>query len=337
MRKKHQPGCPCCDDDETCGTLQVTVYECVGTGTFEGAEVTLYDADGVEVGSSTTDASGVATVDVPAAGNYTIRVDGTGYPAAIQSRALSCSANEITVFLGWLINVTVAGCSSVGLAGATVTATFGGVVYRAANVTDSSGLAQIAVSTVGSHTISAVHPSSRFTTYSGSASVSVACTTAHTAVLPVASPYVCVSWGAFSCGYPVAKTLHLTDPSWGNVTLTYDGVDRWLGTLDVAYPVCFGCAAVTTRFKYEILAAPATPPATNFGSRSILRTTSRNHTAPGFGPCPASPSETLLAYDSAFNAVGIASRTCPDAFFLTTTAPGGNECDSATAAFTITE
>lgn len=125
--------------------------------------------------------------------------------------------------------VTVTGCCSLVLAGATVTLKLSGSTVGTAT-TNSSGVATISISAAGSYTVDVA--CTGFTTQTGVA-VAATCTTNNKAItLAVDSAYACVA----GCGQSFAKTATFSaDDGLGAVTLSYDGTSgtftqgKWVG------------------------------------------------------------------------------------------------------------
>jgi hypothetical protein len=86
MRKRHNPGCPCCDETDTY-TVTITLKGCNG---LVASGASAYATDGVDTYTATADANGVAVIEVPSTGGYTV----TG---AYGSRLVAGIATEVTV------------------------------------------------------------------------------------------------------------------------------------------------------------------------------------------------------------------------------------------------
>lgn len=68
MRRRNSPGCPCCDEDEPCGEICITVTNEDGLGLI-GATV-----DGGALGTCTTDADGVCCLEITSTGTYSFTI-----------------------------------------------------------------------------------------------------------------------------------------------------------------------------------------------------------------------------------------------------------------------
>ena len=126
---------------------------------------------------------------------------------------------------------TVYGCSSIALAGATVTLLWGATVINS-GTTDGSG--QVTIDTTGYDTsVCTLHATmSRFTNYSGAATV-------NPITMSAASGYTCCNFGGSDCPQPLANTLNCTFVNAGAQVFTYAS-SYWTASftyLSVAYVI----------------------------------------------------------------------------------------------------
>lgn len=158
---------------------------------------------------------------------------------------------------GNTLRMTVQGCNNLVLAGATVAATLSGTTYT--GTTDSLGVADVAIGGTGTYSVAVTYtPAARFATSTGNVVVSAPGITTATRTLSAATGYTCQDWeapggtGNRDCVLPLANTLFLTDPTYGAVTLTYNGVNSWGGTKSVSYGACGICPAGTVSLDYGL-------------------------------------------------------------------------------------
>lgn len=337
------PGCGCCEGG--CGSIRTTVRLCSDGSAVAGATITVFDSAGATVGTGTTDAGGMTTVTIPAAGNYKVRVVKTGQTTVTVDVAATCTMNAILVELGRVLRVTAIGCGASGagrqVVGATVTASRLGTNYL--GITDASGVADIALPANGTYAVTIAEALGRLA-YSGSVVVScgVGVIPLAATMLPTAG-YHCISWTTAACRpYPIADTLHLTDPLYGPTTLTWNNTtSRWEGSITVTIPACppSPCATAVGVVLYYFLAPTSSLYTIDGGTnRWALTTTIRVNGGTG---CP-DPTNTgpLTGIQTWVSAV-----TCPPSAFAATMSDsiaragtaGNMYCTIPFASITITE
>jgi hypothetical protein len=320
----------CCCGDE-CGTITIVVRRCTTGAVIVGATVTVEDSDDVTVGSGTTDSTGTYVVTIPAAGTYTITATSGSLPPGTVEFTVPCAASGIVIDLGRILTVQINGCNTMPLAGATVTATLADAAYTA--VSDSAGVAKVAVGGRATYTVTATHPSGRFTPPASTTATFAAgatdCAVARTMTFAAATGYRCVDWcvgclpvmfPGMKCVYPYAETLFMSDSVYGG-TVTLDffpktspfNEDRWEGTRTLSVPASDVCPAVTLDVIYLItrVQAPVGGHANLLGIQ-----TNANGFDPGGGVC--SGGADISAYNRE-NAEALTSGdlVCPPAPVVT--------------------
>jgi hypothetical protein len=239
------PGGCCCDDE--C-VITVTVTNCSGGGFIDGATVTVKNSVGTQVAEEITNSSGVATINLPGTGTYTITSSKAGFPPAIRSVVISFCPADIPIIMGMSIVFTAYGCGLIDMVipGVAVTATLGADTYSA--VTDSLGVATIAVQSAGTYSITSSHPSGRIASVTNNLIVS-GCTTNLNRSHNPGTGYHCFH----GCALGVADTLFLTDSTYGAVTLTFSVPNnRWQGSGSGSYAGCGGCPAKAVVISYTM-------------------------------------------------------------------------------------
>ncbi len=225
MRKKNQPGCKCC-----CSTGQITVTVSDGCSGLALAGVTVVlKLAGVTIATQTTNGSGVTVFTGLSPGTYTLTYTLTGYTTVGPNNITidgSCNPTTASAMMGCTSPnvcqlVGVQGCDNTAAPNGTIVTLAQGASSWTVTTTGGGGHACIPGGVSTTATVSGV---SRFdTTVLTFTSGSVA--TVH---LTVSSGYTCM---CDTCFYPVANTLHWTSAALGSVTLTYDGVSSWTGSV----------------------------------------------------------------------------------------------------------
>jgi hypothetical protein len=148
----------------------------------------------------------------------------------------------------------VTGCCSLPLPGALVTLSNG-----ATCTTDGTGCCTITITDPGSYTYTITAP--RFNSTSGGpVTLATQCGSVGTSNVNVTlTPSG--SWvagpGGFNDPYPTSQTLHLTDPVYGAVTLTFGpcgtgGVNAWCGSKSVTFAGNACCISTTVAMTYTL-------------------------------------------------------------------------------------
>lgn len=134
-----------------------------------------------------------------------------------------------------VITITVGGCGGLALSGASVHLT-GPNGFDSTVSTNSSGVATFSVTDNGSYSYTV--SKSRFNNGTGSVTVTACNSPSASVSLSAASGYVCCS----KCPDPIASTLYGSF-SGGSVTLSWNGVSKWTGTVDVSHTTTRKCSS----------------------------------------------------------------------------------------------
>ena len=275
--------------------------------------MTLKDSGGTTVDTQTTGASGVVTLTPPAAGTYTLVVVKTGQAIVTTTVSVTCS-NSTTVLMGFIFNFTVTGCNGIALPGA-------------AGDDDGHGgrIRDPPMRAVRSHF--PLPCSNRIATRSRADTVQQRDGDDELGVrhlqhlarvdggdrLPIAFSTM---WASACISLP--DTLHLTDSEYGAVTLTWNGT-RWSGTKVVTIAAPVGCAAVTATLTWTMNTSTPGPAFTTVGGVS-WRASSVLANSRG-GACIADDAGAGSVWEARWSTSP--AETCPPAFSITTTTPGG--------------
>jgi hypothetical protein len=285
-----------------------------GSG-YTSAPAVTFPGGGGSGAAATATIRHQACVPLTAAGGYLYSGSKAGYATSTGSAVLSaCSgtpALQLTPSRA-AFTVTAIGCHGLGLPGATITISGGTGGPWTFGPTDASGVAtgpSPAIASGVSYTVTASHPR-----YSDTPSSTLTLANCGSSVaLSFATPGSSYACGKDTCAYPYARTLTLSDPSFGAITLTWaasgaHGVG-WYGTTTASSPACVGggCAAASG-VKVDYFWDGGSGP----GDNLLI-----SYSASGSCPCASgSPGCT----DGAGNQNVVASSfalTCPPAFLLT--------------------
>lgn len=213
------------------------------------------------------------------------------------------------------ITGTIGGCAGQTITGATVNALASGVVV-ATTTSGAGGTFSFTAPTSTDHV--QIIDSPRFATHLTTCTVTSGMTTALGGIsLSPASGYVCTT--ITGCAFPLATTLHLTDPN-ATITLTYDPTFGWwwgcytrVGVSGEILPSC-SASPVTTTVVYVLsangLGLSAWFPTCQFPGPTHKPTQAA--TCPANGNPPFSTSSGLIAATSQ-------SFVCPPTFSHTST------------------
>lgn len=277
MKRKHQPGCPCCP--EPCKTrIAVQMWGCSLTGlgwrgVRIGGTVSVSKLDGTLVGEVSCDPDAIpeveCVVEVPGAGDYVVTVQPDGYgPSRANVLAVTKCETRTVIFQGAVASAlgTNPCFSNNCVSGATITvATPDGPVSWATSCPNGSCAPVLFPAGTYSYTVES--PTERLSDTEGSFSVNTAFPQFIPLIVGLGVPapgYVAIP----GCKYPIKQVIHATTALGGAITANYSGGSAGTGlvTFDATgsydYPGSCDCepkAGVGLFYRISF-----TPPGGNF-------------------------------------------------------------------------
>src|ERR1017187_2295453 len=139
------------------------------------------------------------------------------------------------------VTINVLGCigllSGVSLTVSVYASSGGALLDTGTTTTGSIALSWAGVS--GTYWVTTTGQTPRFASFAAGASLT--CGHTHNINLTPGSGYACAGNG---CNWPIATTLHLTDSTYGSITLTYSGTGWSSGSGGITYPGGTPCGCI---------------------------------------------------------------------------------------------
>jgi hypothetical protein len=219
-----------------------------GSGYTNTATVTITPTGGGSGAALTVTMDCSCCINVPSVQNYVATASKSGFITVSANFTVSgCSGTPVNLSPITLqpspttFTVHVNGCPT-NLSGATVVVSQAGQANQT-GTTDGSGNAAFAV--VAGITATYTASYARYTTGSGSSSISGCSANNATITLAATGSNVCGC-----CAIPLARTLFLTDSTYGAITLAYTSGVTLTATKVVTYPAYQGCPTVPMQINY---------------------------------------------------------------------------------------